>query len=762
MSIINADFSKSTNMRPNHPASMGRRPKDIYSLDLIDLVRRKFWGILFFVLAGIALSVLYYLKAPKTYESRAKLFVDEKSASAIVGDPTSLAAETSVEKYMQTLKSTLILSPAIENGEFHELKSFEEANDILYKLREGRAFSVSYADPSFDSGVIKLSYRGPDPEECQHIVGSIVESFDQHIQATTKTIGGENADLIRRAQEDWLARLKVVEEEIEALMVRPELLNVDGRIINPYQMQLSLMHQDLHELRSEVNKIEARVENVREDQEAGRSSDDLIGDIMSENSDVSDSAYARTQDQLVQLKIEEQGLLNEFAEDHPKLRAIRRQISIVEDIRMRELTSLQRGTRENAGKSEGAAATSIVDQFLQMMERKVGMLKSEERQVEKQIVKLQEKSTSVSALVEQLNTRQRERERLEAGYAALVERMSEMNALKEHLWRNLAVLDPPSIGEAVAPKLSTSLLLGLFLGSLSGLGFACIKEIAEKTFHSSDAVGDALNSRVIGHISRFEKLRPNKLNPKFSLVRPELMTIHAPASQISESYRAVRTSVFFKASETGAKIIQITSPSAGDGKSTTTANLAASIAQAGSRVLLVDADLRKPTQHKLFGVSNDLGMSSIINGEAKLEECVQQIIPNFLSVLTAGPIPANPAELLTSAKFAAVLEEYASEFDFVLVDSPPVLAVTDPSIICGHVDLIYMVMRIRNGVRTNAMRSKEIIESMGMELSGVVINGIRRRDQKGYSYSGQYGYGTNAYGQTAKVSRELSKAGSRR
>ena len=329
--------------------------------------------------------------------------------------------------------------------------------------------------------------------------------------------------------------------------------------------------------------------------------------------------------------------------------------------------------------------------------------------------------------------------------------MSEMSALKEHLWRTTSILDPPSNGEIVAPSLATSLAAGLFLGGLAGLGFAGFKDMAEKTFRSSDAVGDVLNTRVVGHVSFFERRANKKRNAKFPNVQAEIVTLHAPASQASESYRAIRTSLFFKARENNAKIIQITSPAPGDGKSTTTANLATTIAQAGSRVLLLDADMRKPTQHKLFGLENQVGLSSIITGSADLKEVVQDVIPGYLSVVTAGPIPANPAELLTATRFADLLAEYRKNYDYVLVDTPPMLAVTDPSIVCTHADLVFMVMRIRKGVRTNAIRAKETIDSMGIELGGVIINGLRRRDQKTYAYSGQYGYGANTYGQTSKA-----------
>lgn len=740
-------MSSLTNLKfENNVQSDNANKRDLYNLDIIDLIRRKFWIICFFTLLLSAASVLFYFKAPKTYESTAKIFVDEKSAPSVnSNDRESFATETSVEKHLQTLKSTLVLEPAISSGRFYDMEMFNECDDILYLLREKKTFIAKPADVTSNSGVIKLALQGNSPEECQRALQSIVNSFDRYIRSTTKNIGGENADIVQKAQTDWLNRLQEVEKSIEELSARPELLTVDGRVTDPYQLQLSLMHKDLHDLRSERNKVSARIESVRRDQALGRSSKDLVNEIMAEMNGVSDQVYARVQDQMVELRVEEQELLNQFGPDHPQVRSVRKQIEIVDEMRSQELASMRNGP------SGSGVTPDVVASFFKTTERRVELLTSEEQQIEEQIAEVRKKSTSVSALVERLNALTRERDRLEAGYSAIIERMSEIKALKEHLWRNLSVLDPPSVAEAVAPNLPVCLAGGLFLGGLTGIGFAVLKDAAEKTFRSSDDVGEMMNTQVVGHISLFRKRAIQKSKAKFPNVRPEVMAIHQPSSQVSESFRAIRTTVFFKDQESSAKVIQITSPTPGDGKSTTCANLAASIAQSGRRVLLIDADMRRPTQHTLFGLANTTGLSSIITGEATLNEAVQSVIPDYLSFLGSGPIPSNPAELLTSGRFGEVIRQSRDEYDYVLIDTPPVLAVTDPSIVCGHAELLFMVMRIRNGVRTNALRSKEVIDAMGANLGGVIINGLRRKDQKSYQYSGQYGYGSYSYGNTDAV-----------
>ena len=213
MSLNNVDYENpSTGPRP--PQNQSAKLQDIYNLDLLDLIRRKLGVIVFFTLVGIGLSLLYFFKAPKTYESTSKIFVDEKNAPSVNGnDQSAFINEVSMENYLQKLKSTLILKPAIAEGKFSGMKTFEDSDDdeILFKLREGKSYQVTPADTKSSSGVMKLAFNGPDPDECKKVMTEIVHSFENHIRDTTKNVGGENADLVQRAQEKWLDRLKVVE-----------------------------------------------------------------------------------------------------------------------------------------------------------------------------------------------------------------------------------------------------------------------------------------------------------------------------------------------------------------------------------------------------------------------------------------------------------------------------------------------------------------------------------------------------------------------
>jgi capsular exopolysaccharide synthesis family protein len=226
-----------------------------------------------------------------------------------------------------------------------------------------------------------------------------------------------------------------------------------------------------------------------------------------------------------------------------------------------------------------------------------------------------------------------------------------------------------------------------------------------------------------------------------------LCTYHRPKSTYSEGYRAVRTALNFGIRGEGHKVIQITSPDPGDGKSTLSGNLAVCMAQSGRRVLLVDADFRRPRVHKLFGVEPGMGMSSVIQGTAELPEAIVPTDVDNLFLLPCGPRPSNPSELLSSTRFSELIHLLREQYDIVLIDTPPVLAVTDPCVVAPRVDGVVMLIRITKHVRPHAKRALESLESLGANLIGIVVNGVGgNRPGMGYGFGSQYGsrYATNS------------------
>lgn len=211
-----------------------------------------------------------------------------------------------------------------------------------------------------------------------------------------------------------------------------------------------------------------------------------------------------------------------------------------------------------------------------------------------------------------------------------------------------------------------------------------------------------------------------------------------PKSPISEQYRTIRTNIQFSNVDGNLHSVMVTSSSPGEGKSTTVANLAVVFAQQGKRVLLVDADMRKPTVHYTFRLENHIGLTNVLTKQATLRSAIHGTSIENLSILTSGPIPPNPAELLASAGMKEMMEEMYKEYDIILFDTPPVLAVTDGQILANLCHGSILVVRSGETVVEAAQKSKEMLMSAQGKLLGVVLN--QKQQEKGEYF---YYYGTN-------------------
>ncbi|MBB6454525.1 capsular exopolysaccharide synthesis family protein [Salirhabdus euzebyi] len=217
----------------------------------------------------------------------------------------------------------------------------------------------------------------------------------------------------------------------------------------------------------------------------------------------------------------------------------------------------------------------------------------------------------------------------------------------------------------------------------------------------------------------------------------QLITQINPKSPISEQYRSIRTNLQFASVDNDLHTLVITSSGPSEGKSMTAANVAVAFAQQGQKVLLVDADLRKPTVHYTFRVENKKGLSNFLIGELSLVDIVLESgVPN-LGVVTCGPIPPNPSEILGSNRMNQFIELAKQHFDLVIFDTPPVLAVTDPAIVAKRCDGVLMVVRSKQTEYEAAKKSKEQLQQVGANILGVVLNDRELKDSNYYYYYGR-------------------------
>jgi capsular exopolysaccharide synthesis family protein len=336
-------------------------------------------------------------------------------------------------------------------------------------------------------------------------------------------------------------------------------------------------------------------------------------------------------------------------------------------------------------------------------------------------------------------------------FEAVVQQLQAVDIGKDQGILMPTVTEYPASGTQIGPDMAKFLGMGGAMGLLTAIGLSFLLEMADKSFRSPDEITRQLGLPVIGHIPELDTGKDWKV-VKDLVVDRSLATHHRPKSRISEAYRAVRAALYFGTRGQGHRVIQVTSADPGDGKSTLAANLAVAIASSGKRCLLMDADLRRPRVDKLFGVSNAIGVSSVVQDGMDVPDAIQATaIPNF-EVMTVGPRVENPAELLLSPRFTELVSMLREQYDFVIIDTPPVLAVTDPAAVAAHVDGVVLVVRITKRSRPHARRATETLDLIGARVLGVVVNGVGEGTSGygagyGYNYGNPYRYGGSGGGE---------------
>jgi capsular exopolysaccharide synthesis family protein len=308
------------------------------------------------------------------------------------------------------------------------------------------------------------------------------------------------------------------------------------------------------------------------------------------------------------------------------------------------------------------------------------------------------------------------------------------------------ILDPALVAYKVKPNRKKNLLIGIILGLGASLGYAFVREFMDNTVKSVEHL-ERLGLTVLGIIPDM-----HHQNPKQAVKRAEqpskggtdfrrrLITYEDPKSPVSESYRSLRTNIAYSSADKKIRSLIVSSPQPGEGKSTTVANLAIAFAQLRKRTVLIDADLRKPVQHNVFDQSRGPGLADYLVGEIEdFNSIIHATKVDNLSIVTAGGLPPNPSELLGSGRMTELVGNLEKEWDMIIFDSPPIVAVTDSSMISAEIDALVMVVKAGQTDRSAVDRALDTIVNVKSPLIGVILNGANPDTLSG-KYSYYYSY----------------------
>ncbi len=746
-------------------------------LNFLGALRRRWEYVVFGTMLGVALAILYHFTATRMYESSIEILVGQRS-SELTNSGTMTGAHASgdaiqedqLATHMRLISGRLMLAEAIKLGKLDQLASFREvladggnAIDYLLKNLEVKRGGEGTAR---DAMVLRASFRDPSPEAAAQVLSAVYESYRNYVESHSENTSEQAAELIEEARKTHETELADADAEYRQFIQSvPILLDGDkvqdihkDRMIK-LEAELNLVRNNLAEQQSRLEVIENYLKRLGKEKvnEADHLSllsqkeverlklflDMTRGEATSEAFQAEQplrAEAARVQyNRLLELIQKERALSDAYGAGHPLVEAARKEIQIT-----------QQFMESNA--PEAAKVTVKKLEPAEMLETYTLLLRNDIAELEKRksiLARDSEAELVEAKLIENQfmkgNSLRARLSRAQARYDQVILRLQELNLSKSYAGFSTDLLASPEPADRHSwPKLPLIGGLGLFLGLGLGIALALAADMLDSTFTDVADLEASVGATVIAHVPRFNIKKLADDVEVGSSISPSLVAYHSPRSAESEIYRVARTSLLVSNRKEAVRTIMNTSPQPGDGKSTTISNLAISFARTGKRVLLIDADLRRPMIAKLFGVLDQPGLTDMLTSDAPMSQTVLQSNVGNLFIMPNGHATSQPAELLESQRLAMVLREAKERFDLILIDAPPLLAVTDPAIIAPMVDAVLLTLQIAKNGRRPVEHAVKILRDIGVTPSGVLVNGVDSSAHKSYSYGAykgdHYGY----------------------
>jgi succinoglycan biosynthesis transport protein ExoP len=682
---------------------------------LLPVLWRNRWILLLCVVSALGLGVVYIQRATPIYISSARLYLDY--ADLI---PPGIEADHTprTDKYLYTqaglIRSIPILSVAAEALAVEQLRTFASVGLPGAYLQRNLDVEVGKKDE-----IITVSLRSPYPVEAAQIVNRVVDTY---VASRSDREQKNSAQMLRWLEEDMTRATRELEEKRNKLtdfqdhgMALALGSDQGGGVPQRYleyqagytQAQIRMM--DAEAFRQGVHALAGDPVALRRYVQA-RGGTGFYGGA--------ESGEAPLQARLVDLQTRRQSLLETLTPDHPEVARLTREIERVEET-LRKLDE------------------RFVSAVLAAAEQQYVEAKEYEQQLARLYAGQREQVKTYNAEVAQYQRLRAEVDQLTTYTQALEQQIWELRRVagEEIGQMRMAVLEPALPADVPCePQKSKIMTMALLLGLLFGGGLATARGWLDQTLRSIDEISALFGLPVLGAVPALSRCRH---------MQKRGQTVHLqPDSHQAEAFRTIRTAVFFGTPSDKARTILVTSPVAGDGKSTLVSNLGIAIAHAGQKTLILDADFRKPTQHVIFALDHrQRCLSNVFAGKIPVREAIQPTGLKGLHLLTGGHGVFHPAEVLNSDEFVGLLRQLAEVYDRILIDAPPVTVVTDAQIIGARCDATVLVLRADKSTRKTARRAIDALQGVGAHLLGVVVNQVRQSgDRYGYYYERCHGY----------------------
>jgi succinoglycan biosynthesis transport protein ExoP len=742
MQPVGADFGRATGPRiypelQTHESALGEYIRV--------LVKRK-WTVLACLFTIFSLVAIASLKMTPVYEASGSIEIN-KPDSGLVNfsnsptfnvdyyDPTELETEVKI------LQSDLLALQVIKDLGLDRRPQFggkaptlPSSLDLAPDPLQADPVRTSALISGFRSNlkvtlapnthIVEVHFRSPDKDLAADVVNSLMETYRDNNFKSRFDSTMQASDWLKKQLVDLEMKVETSQEKLVRYQKEHEILGIDEK--------QNITTQKLDEL----NKALTAAESERMDKESVyRLVQSGDADTIASAASVLDAAGTGSQSasglleglrtKQADVKIQAAELSTQFGPSYPKVAQLNSQNKEIE-------TEILAETKKVAGKIRG--------QYMAALQRE-NMLHDALEKQKQEANKLNESAIQYSIL-------KRDLESYRTLYEGLLEKMKEAGVSAGLKSNNFRIVDSARVPNApIEPNIPRNLTFAFMLGLTSGVGLAFLLEGLDNTVRTTEQAQMISGLPPLGMIPMGSRTAREGAGEKRLVIATskeavELVTQVRPQSQMAESYRALRTSLLLSNLGAPPKVIMITSALPQEGKTTTSINCAVVLAQKGIRVLLIDADLRRPSIHKTLGMGPRSGLSNVLTGSATLQQTITRspILPN-LSVLPAGTPPPNPAELLASTNMRDVLEELRGQYDHIVVDTPPTLSVTDAVVLSPRADAIVLVIRSGQTTKQALRRSRDILMQVNAKVSGVLLNAVDLSSPDYYyyyEYQGKY------------------------
>lgn len=710
---------------------------------ILDALRKRLWLIALVTIITPIIVGVYTSRQPKLYQAQATLVVNSFSDNILNGVQDLVPVGTGgfwgndafYEKERRILGSRSVARRAGENigiltndkvtglstiaDEAEKLKARAKLDPADFVL--GR-YSLEQ-EPS--KNIIHVKAIEQDPQLAADVANGVADAYtelnlERRIQGTNDAgnwLSIQHMDLKRKLEQS--------EADMYAFMEENAVLNasLDSQLDEILQ-RLTAFNKTLASVQAQriENRLDAKVLSEVKD------NPDLLETI----SAIRDAPIiAALKAKRIELDADRSLLSSRYKTAHPKMKAIDEQIQLVNN---------------NLDKEVNSVLISLKRQQASLAETEAGLKQA--------IQKERQKEASLNKLQLQYNRLKREVETNEKLFGMITTRLKEAGLTGALRVNNVMVLERAlTPASPFKPNVSRNVLSAILLGLLAGIGLAIGASMLDNTIKNQEDIEKLLKAPFLGLLPSIAETAgadaaSGAYNPK-----RDMYVFENPKSAMAECARFIRTNLLFMSPDKPIQTMTVTSPSPQEGKTTMSVSLSIVMAQSGSRTLLIDTDLRKPRLHRALGLSNDVGVSSIIAGQATIEEAIHATDVPGLDILVCGPIPPNPAEIFHTDKFHNVLKQLQEKYDRIICDSPPVGAVTDPVILSALTDGTILVTKSEKTSIVSARQSLRALSDANTNLLGVVLNDVNLESRRygGYYYQYYRRYG-QYYGETTESS----------